>query len=735
MAKHSVVTKVADGVTNQFSISFTGGYISRSDVTARVGIEADGTGQPLYRTITWISDGVVTIGGTIPEKGTIVTFQRTTPITNAINDFSDGTVLSAASLDIGFAQCIKRLQEVADAIGNVKDTDGVLAAVTTAANEAKAYRDTTQNLMDATSKLIAANVVRQPLTPTAKSVVSRVDYSAFPSLQGNGNQLVVAYHRGRNHGRSDAEGVCLPQSVATAGDLVLNGNEAANNAVVLGAPTEVTIQSVGNNGGVGFTIYGSYKGVEKVVVVAGPVSNTVTTTDRFDAITRITTSAATVGNVSIGLIRIASNIEVRVSNNGGASWSAAVAVGDGLTTKQYRCYYPALGRSLTGVYTLVYMKEDIDTKTVRHIVRTSVDGVTWTPERDMVITGEASPIYAFFGKMSCTPAGRLLVGAYLGAKQFVLYSDDNGVTWKAVLQYTEAGFTTSEVSFVVLDERTWLSWLRKDNQAGTLVQLRTTDGGDTWTDLGEIGPMPVSGGYKSHDSTIVTVDGVQYVFLTIMSRAASVSGTNPKTIIAKWCRVDDARVRSSSYFSGEAVLVDDLVDMPRNGYPSLYVDPVTSAGFLVYHTETTDRRAEVLGKAINVTQVIQGSDEWVDHAFTIVGSTSGTQALNMAQGRWRRRGDQVTVIGRCRADGAVGVVGSLQIGNLPYMADAPVPHIGSPVRMAGKTSAVLAPYVYALNNTTKLALYHSTTTSNSPVSHTEVTAGFDVFFSATYYTK
>lgn len=136
MAKYSIVVKVADGISNQFSIAFEGGFMSRTDVTARVGDEKDGAGAPVYRNITWISDGVVKIDGEVPAKGTNVSFKRTTPIKVPVNDFVNGTVLTDTALDSGFDQCIKRLQEQADVEGSSEDVFTAKLAAEAAVKEA-----------------------------------------------------------------------------------------------------------------------------------------------------------------------------------------------------------------------------------------------------------------------------------------------------------------------------------------------------------------------------------------------------------------------------------------------------------------------------------------------------------------------------------------------------------------------------------------------------------------------
>lgn len=117
MAKHAEVIKVADGVTRQFSFAFTDGYMSRDDVHVQVNKETDGTGKPSYRAITWVADGLISVGGAMPLAGQEVRISRVTPITKTVNDFKNGSVLDAVSLDRGFDQAIKAIQELQDGVG------------------------------------------------------------------------------------------------------------------------------------------------------------------------------------------------------------------------------------------------------------------------------------------------------------------------------------------------------------------------------------------------------------------------------------------------------------------------------------------------------------------------------------------------------------------------------------------------------------------------------------------
>lgn len=111
---YSYITRNGDGSTNTFSISFSLGFLERTDVDCRVGTEVDGIGSPVYRTITWINDGVVTISGDPPGLGVPVVFRRTVSKTILKHDYSDGAVIEEQNLDESNLQLMMAIHELLD---------------------------------------------------------------------------------------------------------------------------------------------------------------------------------------------------------------------------------------------------------------------------------------------------------------------------------------------------------------------------------------------------------------------------------------------------------------------------------------------------------------------------------------------------------------------------------------------------------------------------------------------
>jgi hypothetical protein len=95
-------------------VNFTLGYIDPTHITARVGNEVDGLGNPVYRAITFLGPNLFQIAGTPAGIGVPVVFERTVPKTSLIVNFSNGDVLDEMNLDISQLQTIMAVQEVLD---------------------------------------------------------------------------------------------------------------------------------------------------------------------------------------------------------------------------------------------------------------------------------------------------------------------------------------------------------------------------------------------------------------------------------------------------------------------------------------------------------------------------------------------------------------------------------------------------------------------------------------------
>lgn len=111
---NSIITRLGDGTTTQFSLDFTLGILRRSFITCRVGDEVDGLGQPVYRTLEWITDGLVNVQGDVPGNGVPVVFTRTMPKDALVHDYSNGAPIIEKNLDESNLQTIMSIHEFLD---------------------------------------------------------------------------------------------------------------------------------------------------------------------------------------------------------------------------------------------------------------------------------------------------------------------------------------------------------------------------------------------------------------------------------------------------------------------------------------------------------------------------------------------------------------------------------------------------------------------------------------------
>ena len=120
---YSRVIRIGNGSTNQFVLDFALGYLSEDEITCRVGDEVDGSGDPIYRDLTFLSDTLVEVSGAVPGNGVQIVFDRTVEKEDTVVHFSDGDVLDEFNLDISFKQILMSVHEVLDGRFGTFDQD------------------------------------------------------------------------------------------------------------------------------------------------------------------------------------------------------------------------------------------------------------------------------------------------------------------------------------------------------------------------------------------------------------------------------------------------------------------------------------------------------------------------------------------------------------------------------------------------------------------------------------
>ena len=100
--------------TNVFAVNFALGYLEEAHVTGRVNDEVDGGSNPVYRALTFITEGTVSLGGAALVSGDTVVLERTIPKTELTHDFADGAVINAGNLDNSHKQALMVAMEALD---------------------------------------------------------------------------------------------------------------------------------------------------------------------------------------------------------------------------------------------------------------------------------------------------------------------------------------------------------------------------------------------------------------------------------------------------------------------------------------------------------------------------------------------------------------------------------------------------------------------------------------------
>ena len=111
---YSRVVALGNGSTTQFAVNFALDFLLETDVTCRVGNEVDGSGQPLYRTVTFLSTNLLQISGAAPAAGVKVVFTRTVDKTALRVNYQDGDQIDDQNLTISQKQLIMAVHEALD---------------------------------------------------------------------------------------------------------------------------------------------------------------------------------------------------------------------------------------------------------------------------------------------------------------------------------------------------------------------------------------------------------------------------------------------------------------------------------------------------------------------------------------------------------------------------------------------------------------------------------------------
>ena len=228
---YSRIVKIGDGVTNQFSVTFPIGYLSGTNVTARVGTEIDGAGAPLYRTITFLSDTLLQISGTVPGNGVEVVFEITTKKDGLVANYQDGDVMDEVNLDRSYKQAVLLIHEILD--GRIDrlayDLDAQNHRIKRVANPVNGTDAANRNFVESQVADLAANTITLDTSNRWDAKGKRIYYVADPlqALDAANRRFVTA--------QDDLIRVIADDASATAAAASLSSSTAVSAVAALAA--------------------------------------------------------------------------------------------------------------------------------------------------------------------------------------------------------------------------------------------------------------------------------------------------------------------------------------------------------------------------------------------------------------------------------------------------------------------------------------------------------------------
>lgn len=122
--KFSVNRFPGNGSTVSWDLNFSGGFIRREHVKAYT---ESLDGSIVERTIIWDSDTSVRVEPAVPAGQTLVIY-RDTPKGDPLVDFSDGSIINEANLDLLAKQSVFVAAEMVDRFSDVASQSGVASA-------------------------------------------------------------------------------------------------------------------------------------------------------------------------------------------------------------------------------------------------------------------------------------------------------------------------------------------------------------------------------------------------------------------------------------------------------------------------------------------------------------------------------------------------------------------------------------------------------------------------------
>lgn len=242
---YSRVVAIGDGSTTQFTVNFALDYLLESDVTCRVGDETDGSGDPLYRTITFLSTNLIQVGGTPAGTGVHVVFERTVDKESLRIDYHNGDELDEDNLMTAQKQAMMAVHEVLDGRLSVltRDLDVGTFHVVNVADPVDAQDAATKNYGDTHWGGAAAELaVEQADIATAQAGIAT-------TKAADATTQAAAALSSKNDAATSASTATTQAGIATAQAALALGyaNDAANSASIVALPIDASAGAGGND--------------------------------------------------------------------------------------------------------------------------------------------------------------------------------------------------------------------------------------------------------------------------------------------------------------------------------------------------------------------------------------------------------------------------------------------------------------------------------------------------------
>jgi len=287
------------------------------------------------------------------------------------------------------------------------------------------------------------------------------------------------------------------------------------------------------------------------------------------------------------------DLVVKRSSDNGRTWSKSIIV----YSKGERTVgnpAPVQDRD-TGVILLPFT---IDNETV-HVTKSEDDGETWAPPADItkqVKPGEWRWYATGPGHGIQLKSGRLLVPCDHNEKNAMyshtIYSDDHGETWKTGGSLPKL---TDEAMAVELADGSVLINMRSNHMRGLRAIARSTDGGDTWSDI------------KFDPDLVEPV--CQASIIRYSLQAGEKQGRNRLLFANPASRVREKMTVKMSYDEGKSWPVFRLVNEGFSGYSDLAVLPDNTVG-LIYENGKRQYWEKISFARFDLTWISGGKDRF-----------------------------------------------------------------------------------------------------------------------------